>query len=590
MSTLALQQTAAAKNSIGHGVTIARNVASASPQRTVSNQTMQRLLNVAGIQPKLTVNAANDAYEREADSVADQVMRMSVGSVSASPPSIQRMCGSCSNEIEKRPVQRMCKECDDELHRKETPNISTNADGVQRVCDDCEEEMQRKESSRAEPALTTAVESQILALHSGGEPLSTQSRSFFEPRFGRDFSAVRVHADVSAATTAQSVNALAYTHGNHIVFGAGQYQPNSSTGRRLLAHELTHVVQQRHAGSSARVQRACQSAVPATTCTAGPAVFTPGVGPFRFKTGCDDFLAGQDAAMVGIVAAFRPGVTMEIHGYASVDAPSLNAFNEKLACARANKARDVLSAPPPAGLGIGSRITNVVGHGPTPGPASERQSVVLIVSAPPRPRPRPRVPPVVKPGPRTPCERDCESTFDECISSSLNPLQCLATRSSCELLCRGSRPRFEVCARLLQPPVEVSGCNHAYIETPTRRYAIITPCTSQLSFAEPINGGVAIKTDRSPDPCHRRPTCIECIPKPGVTDLERCFENAFRAYAAPSQHKILGPNSNTFAGTLARTCCDNMAVRPPALGCMPGWDDPPAPARSAPCPTGPPVC
>jgi len=552
------------------------------------NQAIQHSLRTEAVQAKLTVNTPGDQFEREADRVADQVMRMSVDRVSASPPSIQRMCSSCSNEIEAQPVQRMCKECDEEMQRKEAPNISTvtNAPGVQRVCDDCEDEMQRKERSHSEPTLSTAVESQIGALQSGGEPLAAPTRSFFEPRFGRDFSGVRVHADVSAAATAQSVNALAYTHGNHIVFGAGQYQPNTAGGRRLLAHELTHVVQQRHAGS-ATVQRACDSAVPATTCTAGPAVFTPGVGPFRFKTGCDDFITGQDAAMLAVVAAFRPTVTMEIHGYASVDAPSLSAFNEKLACARANKARDVLIAPPPAGLGIGPRITDVVGHGPTPGPASDRQSVVLIVRAPPPP-PR-RVPPVVKPGPRTPCERDCESTFDECIQRTFNPLQCLATRSACERFCVGSRPRFEVCARLLQPPVEVSGCNHAYIETPTRRYAIITPCTSQFTFALP-GGGVAIKTDRSPDPCHRRPTCIECIPRPGVTDLERCFESQFRAYAAPSQHKILGPNSNTFAGTLARACCDNMAVRPAALGCMPGWDDPPAPARSAPCPTGPPVC
>src|SRR6185436_21195819 len=124
----------------------------------------------------------------------------------------------------------------------------TNSPGVQRVCDDCEDEMQRKERSHSEPTLSTAVESQIGALQSGGEPLAAPARSFFEPRFGRDFSGVRVHADVSAAATAQSVNALAYTHGNHIVFGAGQYQPNTAGGRRPLAHELTHVVQQRHAG------------------------------------------------------------------------------------------------------------------------------------------------------------------------------------------------------------------------------------------------------------------------------------------------------------------------------------------------------
>ncbi|MFN2537020.1 MAG: peptidoglycan-binding protein [Mycobacteriales bacterium] len=199
-------------------------------------------------------------------------------------------------------------------------------------------------------------------------------------------------------------------------------------------------------------------------------------------------------------------------------------------------------------------------------------------------------PPVIKPGARTPCERNCFFDFQRCLNLSENPQACLATFGGCRRGCAGSRSAFEVCVRLLQPPVEVSGCNHAYVETPTRRYAIITPCTGRLSFASP-SGGIALKTDRSPDPCARRPTCIDCIPKPGVTDLESCFAAQFGAYAAPSLHKLLGPNSNTFAGTLARACCANMAVLPPAFGCVPGWDDPPAPSRaSTTCPSGPPAC
>ena len=70
------------------------------------------------------------------------------------------------------------------------------------------------------------------------------SREFFESRISHDFSDVRVHSGVEAAESAQSVNALAYTHGKNIVFGAGQYQPETTSGRELLAHELTHVVQQ----------------------------------------------------------------------------------------------------------------------------------------------------------------------------------------------------------------------------------------------------------------------------------------------------------------------------------------------------------
>jgi hypothetical protein len=81
-------------------------------------------------------------------------------------------------------------------------------------------------------------------LRSSGRPLDAAARSFFEPRFGQDFSTVRVHTDAKAAESARSVNALAYTVGHDIVFDTGQYTPTTSVGKQLLAHELTHVMQQ----------------------------------------------------------------------------------------------------------------------------------------------------------------------------------------------------------------------------------------------------------------------------------------------------------------------------------------------------------
>lgn len=81
-------------------------------------------------------------------------------------------------------------------------------------------------------------------LNSPGQPLDRATRTFFEPRFGHDFSRVRVHTSSKAAESAQAISALAYTVGHDIVFGAGQYRASTSAGRRLLAHELTHVVQQ----------------------------------------------------------------------------------------------------------------------------------------------------------------------------------------------------------------------------------------------------------------------------------------------------------------------------------------------------------
>ena len=87
-------------------------------------------------------------------------------------------------------------------------------------------------------------------LSSNGRPLDSETRRNFETRFGRDFSQVRIHTGAEAATSADSISATAYTVGNQIAFGQGAYQPKTFEGRKLLAHELTHVVQQRNANSS----------------------------------------------------------------------------------------------------------------------------------------------------------------------------------------------------------------------------------------------------------------------------------------------------------------------------------------------------
>jgi hypothetical protein len=90
-------------------------------------------------------------------------------------------------------------------------------------------------------------------LHRPGRPLDAADRAFFEPRFGHDFGAVRVHSDAQAAESARAVDALAYTAGPHIVFDAARLRPEQPAGQRVLAHELAHVVQQR--GGAPRVQR-----------------------------------------------------------------------------------------------------------------------------------------------------------------------------------------------------------------------------------------------------------------------------------------------------------------------------------------------
>src|SRR6266702_4940078 len=85
-------------------------------------------------------------------------------------------------------------------------------------------------------------------LHSPGQPLDVGTRAFNEPRFGHDFSQVRVHTDARAAESARAVNAQAYTVGPDIAFRSGRYAPRTGEGQRLVAHELAHVVQQENGG------------------------------------------------------------------------------------------------------------------------------------------------------------------------------------------------------------------------------------------------------------------------------------------------------------------------------------------------------
>ncbi|MEN6428240.1 MAG: DUF4157 domain-containing protein [Phycisphaerales bacterium] len=144
------------------------------------------------MQTKLAISQPGDEYEQEADRVAEQVMRQSVGLISSSTGD-------------------------------HSPSALTDV-----------------------PPIIHKV------LCSSGEPLDAETRAFMEPRFGYDFSHVRLHADRCAAESARAVNAVAYTLGKDVVMGGGHYASGSPEGRRLLAHELTHVVQQRNVD-----QRAC---------------------------------------------------------------------------------------------------------------------------------------------------------------------------------------------------------------------------------------------------------------------------------------------------------------------------------------------
>jgi hypothetical protein len=133
-------------------------------------------------------------------------------------------------------IQRLCSECEDEVQRQ--PEKPKNEE-------DPQEPLQMNSESAGTPELTPELQAQIASLqHSGGQPLDPDVRDFFEPRFGHSFSQVKVHHDQQAAAISHGINARAFTIGQNIVFNSGQYQPRSTQGQHLLAHELTHVIQQ----------------------------------------------------------------------------------------------------------------------------------------------------------------------------------------------------------------------------------------------------------------------------------------------------------------------------------------------------------
>jgi hypothetical protein len=129
-------------------------------------------------------------------------------------------------------IQRLCSRCRTRRRR-----------GVPLNCDECEEEVQRKRASRP-PAADIDVESAAAVTEEPGQPLGADTRTFFEERMGSDFSRVRIHTGPSADRAAASVHARAFTLGSDVVFRSGEYRPDTPAGKRLLAHELTHVVQQ----------------------------------------------------------------------------------------------------------------------------------------------------------------------------------------------------------------------------------------------------------------------------------------------------------------------------------------------------------
>ena len=182
----------------------------------VSDHIMTFRKSKPSIQTKLTINAPGDIYEQEADAMADRVMRMSANETRQQPKPMTGLIG--------RSVQRKCTQCEEEEKKKTI--------------------MRKAENGNPGMHVSSSFASSLNASKGGGSSLPKGTRSFMEKAFSTDFSAVRMHTDSQATEMSKGINAKAFTYGNDIYFREGQYNPGSNEGKQLLAHELTHVMQQ----------------------------------------------------------------------------------------------------------------------------------------------------------------------------------------------------------------------------------------------------------------------------------------------------------------------------------------------------------
>jgi hypothetical protein len=216
-------------------------------QRMIGNRAVQRLMMPDGtpIQTKMTVTAADDAYESEADAVAEQVVQK------MHAPDVQREAEE--DELQaKRIVQREAEE--DELQAKRMVQREAEEDELQakRIVqrEGEEEELMAKRIQRSSGDMMGSFdvgqdfEKQLSTARGGGKSLDSSLQAKMGDAMGADFSGVRVHEDSASDALNSSIQARAFTTGSDIFFKQGEYNPSSTEGQKLLAHELTHTVQQ----------------------------------------------------------------------------------------------------------------------------------------------------------------------------------------------------------------------------------------------------------------------------------------------------------------------------------------------------------
>lgn len=249
-------------------LTIAAAAEPGSPYEVIDDKVVKQRSNLTFIQAKLAVGSPDDPYEREADLVADHVMRIPINAgLSMASPDVQLKCDKCEEEDENQiqrklstpamlDIQMKCHVCEHEEEQIQRKPFEISSVLERKSADYPQREdwmhiqpyninayVQRK-TADGSGVTSDSISTQIQSSKGGGRSMDNHTRNFMESRIGRDFSPVRIHDDFNAMQLSANLNAQAFTVGNDIFFNRGKYNPENESGKRLLAHELTHVVQQ----------------------------------------------------------------------------------------------------------------------------------------------------------------------------------------------------------------------------------------------------------------------------------------------------------------------------------------------------------
>ena len=226
------------------------------------------------------VSQPNAPAEIEADQIADKVMRMPIGEAGQGrSPNVSKGAENvASAPIGANTIHRKCDACEDDDEKVQRKALPSNS-GI----------------SSQNPNHVNSV------ISSGGQALDPQTRSFFEPRMGYDLSSVRIHTGSAAGQSARSINARAYTLGSNIVFGSGEYKPESESGKQLIAHELAHTIQkeaqiyrQKHGGEPSDA-----GASPSGNCAPSPNCPADFCTPFPSRAAAEADRAANGVSLVG---------------------------------------------------------------------------------------------------------------------------------------------------------------------------------------------------------------------------------------------------------------------------------------------------